>query len=71
MEKDYLGIPFGSMPELMVNAEYVTKVLAICVRCGEPANFSQRLSTEKKQIVVGEADKYEARCRNCFNNKEK
>ena len=67
LEKDYLSIPFGSMPELMVNAEYVTKVLAICVKCGEPANFSQRISTEQKQIVVGEADKYEARCRNCFN----
>ena len=67
LEKDYLSIPFGSMPELMVNAEYVTKVLAICVKCGEPANFSQRITTEQKQIVVGEADKYEARCRNCFN----
>ena len=70
LEKDYLGIPFGPMPELMVNAEYVTKVLAICVQCGEPANFSQRISAEKNQIVVGESDKYEARCRNCFNANE-
>ncbi len=70
LEKDYLGNPFGAMPELMVNAEYVTKVLAICVQCGEPANFSQRITTEQTQIVVGESDKYEARCRNCFNIKE-
>ena len=66
LDKDYLGKSFGPMPELLINAEYVTKVLAICVKCGDPANFSQRITTEKNQVVVGEADKYEARCRNCF-----
>ena len=66
LDKDYLGNPFGPMPELLISAEYVTKVLAICVKCGDPANFSQRISTEKNQVVVGESDKYEARCRNCF-----
>ena len=66
LDKDYLGNSFGPMAELLITAEYVTKVLAICVKCGDPANFSQRITTEKNQVVVGEADKYEARCRNCF-----
>ena len=69
LEKDYLGKPFGPMPKLMVEAEYVTKVLAICVICGNPANFSYRLSSESSQILVGETDKYEARCRSCFYHK--
>ena len=66
LEKDYKSNPFGYMPELLVDAEYITKVNAICVVCGNPANFSQRISSEKKQVVVGESDKYEARCRKCF-----
>lgn len=66
LEKDYLGKPFGPMAKLMVESEYVTKVLAICVVCGNPANFSYRISSESSQILVGETDKYEARCRNCF-----
>ncbi len=66
LEKDYQAIPFGPMPELLVDAEYVTKVNAICMRCGDQANFSQRITKEKKQVVVGEIDKYEARCRKCF-----
>ena len=66
LEKDYLGKPFGSMPALMVEAEYVTKVLAICVHCGNPANFSYRITQDSSQILVGETDKYEARCRECF-----
>ena len=66
LEKDYLGNPFGQMPKLMVEAEYVTKVLAICVSCGNPANFSFRITSESSQILVGETDKYEARCRKCF-----
>ncbi|MBC8478919.1 MAG: thymidine kinase [FCB group bacterium] len=67
LEKDYLGAPFGPMPELLIEAEYITKVLSICVKCGDPANFSQRLSAEGGQVVVGESDKYEARCRKCFD----
>ena len=54
------------MPQLLVDAEYVTKVNAICMQCGDPANFSQRITDEKKQVVIGEIDKYEARCRKCF-----
>ena len=66
LEKDYLGKPFGPMPKLMIESEYVTKVLAICMECGNPANFSFRLSKESNLVVVGESDKYEARCRKCF-----
>jgi len=66
LEKDYMGQPFGPMPHLLVEAEFITKVLAICMQCGDPANYSQRISQEGGQVVVGEADKYEARCRACF-----
>ena len=66
LEKDYLAQNFGSMPDLLVNAEYITKVNAICMRCGDTANFSHRISPEKKQVVVGEIDKYEALCRRCY-----
>ena len=54
------------MPQLLVDAEYVMKVNAICMQCGDPANFSQRITDEKNQVVIGEIDKYEARCRKCF-----
>jgi thymidine kinase len=67
LDKDYLGEPFGSMPELMAEAEYVTKTLAICMQCGEPANFTQRLTQDDRQILIGETDIYEARCRRCFH----
>ena len=63
LDLDYKGDPFGPMPQLMCCAEYVTKQLAICMVCGEPANFTQRLTTAKDQIVVGAAETYEARCR--------
>ena len=66
LEKDFQALPFGPMPQLLVDAEYVTKVNAICMQCGNPANFSQRISDEKNQVVIGEIDKYEARCRKCF-----
>ena len=66
LEKDYKAIPFGPMPQLLVDAEYVTKVNAICMQCGDPANFSQRITDEVNQVVIGEIDKYEARCRKCF-----
>jgi len=67
LEKDFMAKPFGSMPELLIDAEYITKVNAICMICGDPANFSQRISSETNQVVVGETDKYEARCRKCFS----
>ena len=66
LEKDYLAKSFGSMPELLIDAEYITKVNAICMRCGDPANFSHRISTEIKQVVIGETDKYEALCLRCY-----
>ena len=68
LEKDFMALPFGPMPELLIDAEYITKVNAICMICGDPANFSHRISFEKKQVVVGEIDKYEALCRRCYIN---
>lgn len=65
LDLDYLGRPFGPVPKLMAVAEYVTKTLAICMRCGAPAGRSQRLSGGRDQVVVGAADSYEARCRKC------
>ena len=66
LDKDYSAKSFGPIHQLMVAAEYVTKVNAICMVCGDPASFTQRISAEKDLIVVGETDKYEARCRKCF-----
>lgn len=66
LDQDYLGRPFEVVAHLLAVAEFVTKNLAICVVCGNPANHSQRLSPSKKRIEVGSGDKYEARCRNCF-----
>ena len=66
LDKDYSAKSFGPMQQLMTDAEYVTKVNAICMLCGNPASFTKRISNEKKLVVVGETDKYEARCRNCF-----
>ena len=59
-------IPSEIFKQLLIDAEYVTKVNAICMSCGDPASFTQRMSTEKDLVVVGETDKYEARCRKCF-----
>ena len=67
LDMDYLGKPFGPMPALMATAEYVTKVHAICVRCGALANHSHRLSQSKKLVVLGEKDVYEPLCRECYN----
>lgn len=66
LDQDFRGIPFPVTSRLMGVAEFVTKNLAICMVCGNPANRSQRLSAGKKVIEVGAADKYEARCRRCF-----
>ena len=66
LEKDAMNQPFGCMPLLLIEAEYITKVQSICVRCGSPANYSQRTSLDEGQVVVGETDKYEARCRRCY-----
>jgi thymidine kinase len=66
LDQDYRGEPFDNMAKLMAVAEFVTKNLAICMVCGNPAHFSQRLTDSGKRIVVGAGDKYEARCRKCF-----
>jgi len=66
LDLDYKGEPFGPMPRLMAIAEYVTKTLAICTRCGNPANRSYRLTDEEAQVIVGAHDHYEARCRRCY-----
>ncbi len=65
LDQDYTGQPFASMPQLLAIAEYVTKNLAICVRCGNPANRTQRTIHKEEQILVGSTEAYEARCRNC------
>jgi thymidine kinase len=67
LDLDYRGLPFGPMPNLMAAAEYVTKQLAICMTCGNPANFTQRLTPNRDQIVVGAKGTYEARCRHHFH----
>jgi thymidine kinase len=66
LDTDYLGRPFPPMPDLLTLAESITKTLAICVRCGNPAKHTQRLVESNDLIVVGAAGAYEARCRRCF-----
>lgn len=66
LDKDYRGMPFEPIPSLMAVAEDVTKTLAICVRCGSPANNTQRLVESDERVVVGAQGLYEARCRRCF-----
>ena len=66
LDTDYLGRPFHPMPELLAIADEITKDLAICVRCGNPAKHTQRLVASEDLIVVGAAGMYEARCRRCF-----
>ena len=66
LDMDFEGKPFEPMPRLMAIAEYVTKVHAICMKCGDLAAFSLRLSSAKEKVVLGEKESYEARCRKCF-----
>lgn len=65
LDQDYSGKPFGPLPNLLAIAEYVTKLNAICVKCGNPASRTQRLTKNKETVIVGTTDIYEARCRNC------
>lgn len=67
LDQDYLGQPFGAMPQLLAIADSVTKNQAVCVVCGGLASKSQRITTENSQVLVAAADRYEARCRNCFD----
>ena len=66
LDQDYTGKPFEPMPQLLAIAEYITKTHAICMRCGQPANYSQRTFESEERVAVGASDKYEARCRGCF-----
>jgi thymidine kinase len=66
LDTDYMGRPFSPIPELLALAESITKTLAICVRCGNPAKHTQRLVESDALIVVGASGMYEARCRRCF-----
>ena len=67
LDTDFLGKPFGPMPNLMAVAEDIQKVHAICVKCGSPANHSHRLIANDALVVLGEKDEYEPLCRHCFN----
>ncbi|WKZ65302.1 MAG: thymidine kinase [Flavobacteriales bacterium] len=67
LDMDFMGRPFGPMPRLMSMAEYVTKVHAICMRCGGLANFSHRISTGEELVLLGEKDSYQPLCRACFD----
>lgn len=67
LDMDYKGRPFGPMPGLMAVAEYVTKVHAICVKCGSLANHSHRVIDSEKLVELGEKEEYEALCRACFS----
>jgi len=71
LDLDFKGNPFGPIPALMANAEYVTKVHAICVQCGDLAQFSHRTNTTEKIVILGETDSYEPLCRTCFVNSKK
>jgi thymidine kinase len=66
LDQDYRGRPFDPLPQLLSIAEYITKTLAICVRCGAPANRTQRTVNNAERVLVGATDSYEARCRLCF-----
>ena len=68
LDMDFLGRPFGPMPALLSIAEFVTKVHAICTRCGNLAQYSYRKSHDERQVVLGEKDIYEPLCRKCYNN---
>ncbi len=65
LDQDYRGIPFEPIPHLLAIAEYITKSLAICVACGNPADKTQRKTTSSERVIVGASDIYEARCRKC------
>jgi thymidine kinase len=66
LDMDYSGKPFGQMPNLLAKADFITKLHAICVRCGHIANYSFRKTVHNVQVVLGEKDMYEPRCRQCY-----
>jgi thymidine kinase len=70
LDMDYLGKPFGPIPGLLATAEYVTKVHAICMNCGNLAQYSHRITDEDKLVVLGEKESYEPLCRTCYNERK-
>lgn len=70
LDLDYLGRPFEPIPTLLTRAEYVTKLLAVCHRCGGPAMFTQRVVESDELVLLGAVDAYEARCRRCYDPAE-
>ena len=66
LDMDFLGVPFGPMPQILAGAEYITKLHAICMVCGNIASYTYRTSADEKLVLLGEKDSYEARCRVCF-----
>ena len=69
LDMDYTGKPFGQIPNLLAKADYITKLHAICVKCGNIATNSYRKTNETGQVVLGEKDSYEPRCRICYHEK--
>lgn len=69
LDMDYTGKPFGQMPFILAKADYVTKLHAICVKCGNIANYSYRKFPDEDQVMLGAMDVYEPRCRKCYNDK--
>lgn len=67
LDMDFKGVPFGPIPGLMAVADHITKVHAICVRCGSIAQFSHRISAKEQVVLLGEKDIYEPLCRSCYN----
>lgn len=66
LDMDYEGNPFGATPKLLAIADEISKVRAICTQCGEQANFSHRIVDSQSQVLLGEKNEYQPRCRNCF-----
>lgn len=69
LDLDSNGVPFGPMPQLLARAEYVTKLHAVCVDCGDLANFTSSKADKQQLVLLGETEEYEALCRSCFNSK--
>src|ERR1700704_533407 len=70
LDMDFMAKPFGQMPHLLAKADYITKLHAICVKCGNIANYSYRKTTDDEQVLLGKKDIYEPRCRICYQKGE-
>ena len=71
LDMDFMGVPFGPMPSLIASAEYITKLHAVCMSCGDLAHYSHRIVKNKKQVLLGEKDAYEPLCRKCYLEQHK